>query len=121
MGANPALAAQAGVRPVAARIRLLLFSAAIAGLAGVVQLLGLSHRLTTGLTAGVGYTGLLVAVLGRARPLLAAAAAVVFAALITGGEALERSGVGRSLVNVVQAVLVVGVALATRVRPAVNR
>jgi ABC-type uncharacterized transport system permease subunit len=55
-------------------------------------------------------------VLGRARPVLSAIAAVVFAALLTGGEALERAGAARSLVNVVQAILVIGVALATRVR-----
>jgi ABC-type uncharacterized transport system permease subunit len=116
VGANPALAAQAGLRPRRLRIELLLVSAAFAGVAGAVQLFGVSHRLTMGLTAGVGYTGVLVAVLGRARPVPAAVAAVVFAALLTGGEALERAGAARSLVNVVQAVLVIGVALATRVR-----
>jgi len=35
--------------------------------------------------------------------------------LLTGGEELERAGATRSLVDVVQALLVVGVALATRV------
>ena len=114
VGANPALAAQAGLRPLRARVLVLLASAAFAGLAGGVQLFGLGHRLTPGLTGGVGYTGVLVAVLGRSRPLLTAVAAVVFAALLTGGEELERAGAGRSLVSVVQAVLVVGVALATR-------
>lgn len=116
VGESPSLAAQAGVRATRLRAGVLLASAALAGLAGVVQLYGLSHRLTTGLTGGVGYTGLLVAVLGRSRPLAVAAAAVVFAALVTGGEALEREGVPRTLSAVVQAVLIVGVALATRSR-----
>jgi general nucleoside transport system permease protein len=116
VGANPSLAAQAGLRPRRMRIAVLLASAGFAGIAGTVQLFGLSHQLTTGLTGGVGYTGLLVAVLGRGRPVPTAAAAVVFAALVTGGEALEREGVPRTLSAVIQAVLIVGVALATRTR-----
>jgi simple sugar transport system permease protein len=96
------------------RIEVFLVSAALAGLAGAVQLFGVSHRLTTGLTGGVGYTGLLVAVLGRGRPAATGVAAVVFAALITGGESLEREGVPRTLGAVIQAVLIVGVALAVR-------
>lgn len=114
VGESPSLAAQAGIHATRLRAGVLLGSAAFAGLAGAVQLLGLSHRLTTGLTGGVGYTGLLVAVLGRSRPIAVAIAAVVFAALVTGGEALEREGVPRTLSGVVQALLIVGVALASR-------
>jgi len=116
VGANPSLAAQAGLRPQRLRIGVLMASAAVAGVAGTVQLFGLSHRLTTGLTGGVGFTGLLVAVLGRGRPIATAVAAVVFAALVTGGEALERDGVPRTLGAVIQGVLLIGVALATRAR-----
>jgi general nucleoside transport system permease protein len=116
VGANPSLAAQAGLRPRRFRIGVLLASAAFAGIAGVVQLFGLSHQLTTGLTGGVGYTGLLVAVLGRGRPVTTSLAAVIFAALVTGGEAIEREGIPRTLGAVIQAVLIVGVALATRTR-----
>ena len=111
VGENASLAAQAGIRATRLRASVLLASAAFAGLAGAIQLFGLSHRLTTGLTGGVGYTGVLVAVLGRSRPVAVATAAVVFAALVTGGEALERDGVPRTLSAVVQAVLIVGVAL----------
>ena len=86
--------------------------AALAGLAGAVQLFGVSYRLSTGLTGGVGYTGVLIAVLGRGRPIATGVAANVFAILITGGESLEREGVPRTLSAVIQAVLIVGVALA---------
>ena len=112
VGANPSLAAQAGIRPVRLRVAMLLASAALAGLAGAVQLFGVSYRLSTGLTGGVGYTGVLIAVLGRGRPIATGVAAIVFAILITGGESLEREGVPRTLSAVIQAVLIVGVALA---------
>jgi ABC-type uncharacterized transport system permease subunit len=113
-GANRSLAAQAGIRPVRTRARLLLVSAAFAGVAGAIQLFGLSHRLSPGLTGGVGYTGVLVAVLGRNRPLAVGGAALAFAALSTGGEALERAGAPREVVLVLQAVLVAATAVAIR-------
>ena len=114
VGANPSLAAQSGTRPIRLRVGVLFVSAGFAGLAGAIQLFGLSHRLTTGLTGGVGYTGLLVAVIGRSRPLATALAAVVFAAIVTGGEAVERDGVPRTLSAVMQCVLIIGLAVATR-------
>jgi simple sugar transport system permease protein len=118
LGANPSLAAQAGVPVVRARAMWLLISAGFAGIAGVVQLFGISHRLTPGLTGGVGYTGVLVAVLGRSRPLATGAAAIGFAALATGSEQLERDGAPREVVLVLQAVLVIATAVAIRPRPA---
>jgi simple sugar transport system permease protein len=114
VGANPSLAAQAGLRPSRLRVRLLLGSAAVAGIAGAVQLLGVTHRLTMGLTGGVGYTGLLVAVLGRARPVGTLGAAVLFAALVNGGDAVRNIGVPPSIAVVIQAVVVVTVAIAGR-------
>jgi len=113
-GANRSLAAQAGVRPRRAQARLLLISAGFAGCAGAVQLFGISHRLSPGLTGGVGYTGVLVAVLGRSRPFAVGVAALAFAALSTGGEALERAGAAREIVLVVQAVFVIATAVAIR-------
>lgn len=111
VGANPNLAAQSGLRPRRARTRLLLVSAAFAGVAAAVQLLGVSLRVTTGLTGGIGYTGVLVAVLGGRTPVGTVAAAVAFAALVGGGESLEFEGVPRSIVVLVQAVAVIVVAL----------
>ena len=116
IGANRSLAAQGGLRPDLTRVGLLLFSAGTAGIAGAIQLFGVSHRLTPGLTAGVGYTGLLVAVIGRARPLNTALAAVIFAFLTLGGEALEREGVPRAVSLIAQGLVVVGVALQGRTR-----
>jgi len=118
LGANPSLAAQAGMSVVRDRAMLLLVSAGFAGLAGVIQLFGISHRLTPGLTGGVGYTGVLVAVLGRSRPLATTVAALGFAMLATGSEQLERDGAPREIVLVLQAVLVIATAIAIRPRPA---
>lgn len=115
-GANPTLAAQAGVRPARLRATLLFTSAAAAGLAGAVQLLGVTHRVTTGLAGGIGYTGVLVAVLGRSRPLAVAGAAVAFGSVLTGGAELEFADVPRSVVVFAQAAAVVAAAAFGRTR-----
>lgn len=57
---------------------------------------------------------MLVAVLGRNRPFAVGVAALAFAALSTGGEALERAGAAREIVLVVQAVFVAATAVAIR-------
>lgn len=116
IGANRSLAAQSGLRPELTKVGLLLFSAGTAGLAGAIQLFGISHRLTPGLTSGVGYTGLLVAVMGRSRPLNTAFAAATFAFLLLGGESLERAGVPRAVSLLAQGMTVAAVAIQGRRR-----
>ena len=59
---------------------------------------------------------MLVAVIGRARPLNTALAALIFAFLTLGGEALEREGVPRAVSLIAQGLVVVGVALQGRSR-----
>lgn len=113
VGANPNLAAQSGLRPTLVRTRLLFVSAGFAGIAGAIQLIGVSERLTTGLTGGIGYIGVLVAVLGGRSPIGTVVAAAGFAVLVAGGEALEFEGVPRSIAVLTQAVAVISVAVVT--------
>jgi simple sugar transport system permease protein len=113
VGANPNLAAQSGLRPRRVRTRLLFVSAGFAGVAGAIQLIGVSERLTVGLTGGIGYVGVLVAVLGGRNPIGTVVAAIGFAALVSGGEALEFEGVPRSVAVLTQAVAVISVAVVT--------
>ena len=75
-----------------------------------------SARLTTGFSNEIGWQGLLVALLARNRPLLCIPMAILFAALRTGSGFLAATGVDRTVVDVVQALLV----LALLVPPAVE-
>ena len=97
-------------------VQLLLVSGAVAGLAGIVQVIGANHRLSPGVTGGVGFTGLLMAVLGRGRPLPSVLVSFIFAALLTSGEELEGIGVARPVVLVVQGLIVLGAAMVQRAR-----
>jgi general nucleoside transport system permease protein len=107
LGINPTAARRAGISALLVGGGALLVSGGLAGLAGGVLLTaGPAYRMSSGFSQGVGWEGLLVALLARDRPGLAIPMAVVFAALRTGGGVLAATGVASNIVDVVQALLV---------------
>ncbi|HZN18542.1 MAG TPA: ABC transporter permease [Micromonosporaceae bacterium] len=111
-GTHPALAARMGVRPAGAVVSTMLVGGAAAGLAGWVQVAGVQGRLYPSVAGGLGFTGLVVALLGGLRPAGVLGVALIFGALATGAEGLQvGTGVPASLATVVQALLLGGVAL----------
>ena len=118
LGSNPKVAQQAGVSFGRAGATALFLSGAAAGLAGALMLAAgaSSARLTAGFSNEIGWQGLLVALVARNRPLLCIPVAILFAALRTGSGFLAATGVDRTVVDVVQALLV----LALLVPPAVE-
>ncbi|MEJ3746807.1 ABC transporter permease [Actinomycetes bacterium KLBMP 9797] len=108
LGLAPDTARHAGVRVAALGGAALAVSGALAGLAGAVLLtspVGV-HRLQPGIALGLGWDGLLVALVARNRPLLAMPVALLFGALRAGGGFLAATGVPSYLVDVVKALLV---------------
>lgn len=90
----------------------LLVSGAMAGLAGFVQVSGVNGRLTSSTAVGYGFTAIVVAVLGRLRPVGVAAAALFLSALAIGFESAERDfGLSASLVGIVQGLIILFVVL----------
>jgi simple sugar transport system permease protein len=88
-GLNP-LGAQLMGMPVAARqAEAMALSGALAGLAGGLQLLGVTYFMTSD-TASYGYAGVAVALLGRLHPLGVTAAALFFGMLDTASRNLEK-------------------------------
>ncbi|MEI2703110.1 MAG: ABC transporter permease [Baekduia sp.] len=88
-------------------VGVLLLSGAIAGVAGAIQLTTASGRLQEGLTGGYGYTGILVAFLARRRVGPTVVVALLFAALLNGGSALQSTGIPSSIAQIIQAVIIV--------------
>lgn len=107
-GLNPLAARAAGIR--VSRIILLAVcgGGAFAGLFAVNELFGAQHRLTADLTAGAGFAGIAVALLGRGHPLGIVLAAVLFGALNQGGAALsfDMPAVTRDVVTVAEGVVI---------------
>jgi ABC-type uncharacterized transport system permease subunit len=114
VGAGPRAAEISGrieSRRVAAQA--LLASGAIAGLAGGVEITGVSYALYQNLSPGYGFTAIAVALLARLNPLGVVAAGLLFGALEAGAGAMQReAGVPAVAVNVVEAVVLIVVVIA---------
>lgn len=106
-GFNPSAAAWAGIRVNAQIARAMAISGALAGLAGGIELLGVTHRLFERFAAGYGYSGIAVALLAGLHPIGTAASALFFGALVTGSGELQRSaGIASSVAVFGQAVVI---------------
>jgi simple sugar transport system permease protein len=114
VGAGPRAAEISGrieSRRVAAQA--LLASGAIAGLAGGVEVTGVSYALYQNLSPGYGFTAIAVALLARLDPLGVVAAGLLFGALEAGAGAMQRdAGVPAVAVSVVEAVVLLVVVIA---------
>jgi general nucleoside transport system permease protein len=92
----------------------LLVSGAMAGLAGGVEVSGVSYALYQNLSPGYGFTGIAVALLGGLHPIGLLVAGILIGALESGAGAMQRdAGVPSVAVYVVEAVIIIVAALAT--------
>jgi general nucleoside transport system permease protein len=92
----------------------LLISGAIAGLAGGVEVSGVSYALFQNLSPGYGFTGIAVALLGGLHPIGVVVSGVLFGALEAGAGAMQRdAGIPAVAVYVVEAVVIIVALLAT--------
>jgi ABC-type uncharacterized transport system permease subunit len=90
----------------------LLGSGALAGLAGGVEVSGVSYALFQNLSPGYGFTAIAVALLARLDPVGVVVTGILFGALEAGAGAMQRdAGVPAVAVYVVEAVVILGVLL----------
>src|SRR5947208_1911438 len=90
-GFNPHAARFAGINVDAQIFRAMAISGGCAGLAGGIELLGVTHRLFERFASGYGYSGIAVALLAQLHPLATLVSAFFFGALTTGAGELQRS------------------------------
>jgi ABC-type uncharacterized transport system permease subunit len=92
------------------RLRAMILSGALCGVAGTVELLGVTGRLYANFSPGWGYTAIPVALLGGLHPIGTLFSALFFGALTAGSSNLNRfSGVSSVVGNVIQASAVLAV------------
>ena len=88
-------------------------SGALAGLAGGVEVSGVSYALFQNLSPGYGFSGIAVALLARLHPLGIIATGILLGALEAGASGMQRdAGVPAVAVYVVEAVVILVVLLA---------
>ncbi|MBX3499416.1 MAG: ABC transporter permease [Alphaproteobacteria bacterium] len=120
MGHNPDAATYAGSDLKQLTMMAMCLSGALAGLVGVNEILGVHHRLVLDFTAGYGFAGIAVSLMGRNHPLGIALAALLFGALQQGGAelAFEIPAMTREMVVVIQGLVILfSGALANLPRP----
>jgi simple sugar transport system permease protein len=108
LGANPEVLAVNEARPAWTRFAVLALAGSFAGSAGFVEVAGVTERMTPAFATGYGFTAIIVALLGRLRPLGVLVAALLLAGLTVGFDEAERVFVIPSTtVGVIQALIVV--------------
>lgn len=123
VGSGPDAALQAGINVPATIVLVMMISGALAGLAGMGEISGVHYRLLPGISGGYGYTAIVVALLGKLRPLGVTLASVLFAGLVVGADSMQQFAmVPASLVLVIQGLTILFViasdAAVIRLRPA---
>jgi len=111
VGASRDAASVAG-RIDARRVTLVAFlgSGALAGLAGGVEVAGVTYALYEGLSPGWGYTAIAVALLARLEPMAVLATGVLFGALESGAGAMQRdAAIPAVWVIAIQALIILAV------------
>jgi simple sugar transport system permease protein len=118
-GSNVRFAGYGGVRLDRQAMRVMFVSGAIAGIVGAIIVLGSQFRFTDGALVTPAYTwsGLMAALLANGEPIGAIVAGTFFAALQTGGFAMQReTAVPRVLTIVLQSIVILFLAVRHGIR-----
>jgi simple sugar transport system permease protein len=91
VGLNPDAARYAGLRVPVYQVLSLTLAGGFAGLAGVVEVIGVHHRLLEGITGGYGFSGIVAALFGNLHPISAIPASFLFGALLVGADKMQRA------------------------------
>jgi ABC-type uncharacterized transport system permease subunit len=120
-GLSPSAASASGIDARGMVVKTMLLSGAVAGLIGLPDLLGSTHAYTTNFTAGLGFLGIAVALLGRNKPGGIALAALLFAFLDRSLVPLQIADYPASVVTIIQGTIVLAVVVANEVAKRVAR
>jgi ABC-type uncharacterized transport system permease subunit len=118
VGANPQAARIAGLVSVE-RVATIAFlvSGGIAGLAGAVEVTGVTYALYESISPGYGYTAIAVALLANLNPAAVIVSGIGFGALEAGAAAMQRdAGVPAVIASVIEALIILVMATAQRRR-----
>ncbi|MBK9315358.1 MAG: ABC transporter permease [Acidobacteria bacterium] len=112
-GASPSAAEYGGISVRTQIVLAMALSGALAGMVGINEVLGYRHRYYHDFSAGYGFAGIAVALLGRNHPLGVVLAAILFGALSRGGLFVDifTDKVSKDLVQVLQAIIILFVAM----------
>ncbi|HSO14194.1 MAG TPA: ABC transporter permease [Anaerolineales bacterium] len=111
VGANPKAARYAGVRNAMITVLTMALSGALAGMAGVGQILGVNHNMVRAFSTGYGFDAIALALLGNSHPLGVVLSSLLFG-FLRGGAARMQSvaDVPVELIRIIQGLVIVFIA-----------
>lgn len=81
-------------------------SGALAGLAGVLEIGGVVHRLQERISPGYGFTGIIIAWLAKLNPFAVVLVSILFGALILAGREIQPSGIPKMIQGIILVCLI---------------
>ena len=108
VGANKEAAVYAGISVPRNMMLAMAISGALAGMMGLNEIMGVNHRLLLNFTAGYGFVGIAVSLMGRSHPIGIFLASLLFGALYQGGAdlAFEIPKISRDMVVMIQGLVI---------------
>ncbi|AKI96969.1 ABC transporter permease [Kosmotoga pacifica] len=108
VGFNPYAAEYGGISIKKSIILTMAISGALAGMAGIIDIMGVPpHRFVGELTGGRGFDGITIALIGRNNPVGIIFAALLIAALRTGSNAMQISAqIPDDIVIIIQGIVI---------------
>ena len=91
VGLSPEASRYAGINVPLYQALSLTLAGGFAGLAGVIEVLGVHRRLLEGITAGYGFSGIVAALFGGLHPIGLIPASWLFGSLLVGADTMQRS------------------------------
>ena len=108
VGVNPTASRYKGINMNRTILVVMLISGALAGLAGGSEIAGLQHRMRLDISTGYGFTGIIIALLGRLNPFGVILASIFFGALVNGSTNMQIfTGVPVALVQSLQGIVLI--------------
>ena len=106
IGDNPRAANYAGINITRNTILVMMFSGALAGLAGASEITGVVHRLQGAISPGYGFTGIIIAWLAKLNPFAVILVSILFGALILAGREIQPSGIPKMIQGIILVCLI---------------
>jgi len=111
VGANPDAARYGGMSVGRTLVLTMFLSGCLAGMAGVIQSLGITHNVALGFQAGYGFDAIALALLGKSHPAGVVGASLLFGMLRAGAGRMQSvAGIPPEIVQVVQALVIIFIA-----------
>lgn len=107
VGFNPWASQTGGISVSGTIVKSLCISGAFAGMAGVIEVIGVHGRLFDQFSSGFGFTGIAVALLAKNNPLGIIVAAILFGALSAGAGTMQlEADVPQKVIFIIQALVI---------------